>query len=64
MDIGPTQVQSVQHLQRVEGSRTEITERRYQDIGGKIIVIDTHYYVYNRSGQVEQTHKPSVDLRV
>jgi len=64
MEIGPTQVQSVQTLQRTEGARTEYTERRYEDIGGKIVVLDVHYYVYNRSGQVEDVHKPRVDLHV
>ena len=64
MEIGPTQVQSVQTLQRTEGARTEYTERRYEDIGGKTVVQDTHYYIYNSAGRVEPTHKPQVDLHV
>ena len=64
MEIGPTQVQSVQTLSRTLDGRTEITQRRYEDIGGKTVVQDTHYYIYNRQGQVEPTHKTSIDLRV
>jgi hypothetical protein len=64
MEIGPTQVQSVQTLSRTLDGRTEITQRRYEDIGGKIIVQDTHYYIYTSAGRVEPTHKPSVDLHV
>ncbi len=64
MEIGPTQVQSVQTLSRTLDGRTEITQRRYEEVGGKIVVQDTHYYVYNSRGQVEETHRPTVDLRV
>ena len=64
MEIGPTQVQSVQTLSRTLDGRTEITQRRYEDIGGKTIVQDTHYYIYNSAGRVEPTHKPTVDLHV
>ncbi len=64
MEIGPTQVQSVQTLSRTLDGRTEITQRRYEEVGGKIIVQDTHYYIYNSQGRVEPTHRPQVDLRV
>ena len=64
MEIGPTQVQSVQTLSRTLDGRTEITQRRYEDIGGKIIVQDVHYYIYNSQWRVEPTHKPQVDLHV
>lgn len=64
MDISPIATQSVQHIHRTEGDRTEITQRRYQDIGGKIVVQDVDYYVYNRSAEVEHEHRPQVDLHV
>ena len=64
MEIAPVATQSIQYSQHVEGPRTVITRREYQDIGGKITVSDITYYVYNQQGQVEQAHKPQVDLRV
>jgi len=64
MEIGPIATQSIQTLQHREGARTEITQRRYQDIGNKIIVQDVHYYVYNSQGQAETAQPNSIDLRV
>jgi len=64
MEIGPIATQSIQTLSRTLDGRTEITQRRYQDIGGKTVVVDTHYYIYTSAGRVEESRKPSVDLRV
>ena len=64
MQIEAAQVQSVQTLSRTLEGRTEITQRRYEDVGGATRVVDTHYYIYTSQGQVEPTHKPTVDLRV
>ena len=64
MEIAPISTQSIQYSQHVEGPRTVITRREYQDIGGKITVTDINYYVYNQQGQVEESRKPQVDLRV